>query len=670
MAFSVRFTCIALTCLIFTPTRLAQSRVDALGDPLPEGAIARVGTTRMRHFSLPDQLCCGLSCMAWSLDGKMIATTSFAGPVGVQARLWEIPSGKPLSVLENNEQYGPSFAVFSPDGKMLAAAGREKIILWDVATGKELGQLSGHKAEVDALAYLESGKTIVSVSRDGTVIWWDLVSRKKVREWHMLADEPKRNDNDEPFDAEIHNARFSIDGTILAVDKWWSAELANSMAIVLDLNARKELWREDTHGKGSIFAFASDGKRLAMSGGGISLRDVASGRHLAATTEPSSSWGMECSPNGKTVAISTTMGVVFWSPDDKVPLRKYSINESGIPTYSPDGKLVAVSSFLTLRLLDADSLKPVVLWPSYDFRDGSELRFSSDWRRLFVSVYDPTAWAYHTAAIDTATWRQHSEIPASKLLADRQAASPDHTLCVAWDGKHRDSLFDTKTAKVLAHLDAPDVGFNGQHHGFFSPRASLYVMEDLDGQKKAISNLFAIPSGKRLCQLPFEGYSLAWTFSADESRVAFVEWETGIIHVHATDTGKLLWKSDPAEAKCKWVWSALALSPDGNMLAAQTENAPIVKIWDLRTGKEHRSLVHREESRAACLAWSPDNRMLAVGGFGNFVRLWEVASAQLRREFRGHACPARCLAFLPDGGILVSGSEDGTLLVWNTLADE
>src|SRR5580704_8630557 len=93
-----------LACLAFTPAMLAQSRVDALGDPLPEGAIARVGTTRMRHFSLPDKLCFGLGCIAWSPDGKTIATTSLAsGRVGVQARLWEASTGKPLNLLEKNE---------------------------------------------------------------------------------------------------------------------------------------------------------------------------------------------------------------------------------------------------------------------------------------------------------------------------------------------------------------------------------------------------------------------------------------------------------------------------------------------------------------------------------------------------------------------------------------
>jgi len=680
--YSVRFACAMLTCLIISPTLFGQPRVDALGDPLPEGAIARVGTTRMRHFSFPDRLCFGLGCMAWSPDGKMIATTSFfSGRVGAQAKLWDA-NGKTLSVLENNELYGPSFIRFSPNNKTLAAAGREKIILWDVATGRELGQLLGHATEVDALAYQEAGNTIVSVSADGVVLWWDAATRKTVREWHILAKEPKKNDKGEPFDMRIYNARFSNDGTILALEKWWTADkgfrrAGATMAIVFDLKARKELWREDTNGYGCTFAFTSDGKRLVMSGGSISLRDTPTGNQLALMKEIGNAWGMDYSPNGKTVAIATGGGIAFWSPNDKVPLRHYPINESSTaPSYSPDGKRVAVSSSLTFRILDADNGKPVVLWPGFAFGDSSKLPLSVNGRSLFAPVYDPTAWAYHTAAIDTATWRQVSALKdESKKFPGFQSATPDQTMCVARDGKHRDALVDMKTGKVLTRLDAPDVA-SQLHQGFFSTRATMYVKHDLSQRNEnntleETDTLFAIPSGKRLCQLRLKDWTFAWTFSADESRVAFVEWTTGIIRVHATDDGKLVWKSAPVQGKWRWVWSALALSPDGNLLAAQTENAGVVQVWDLKTGKLHRSLTPGvREFHSACLAWSPDNRVLAVGGFDNTVQLWEVASGQIRREFRGHMGPARCLTYLPDGELLVSGSEDATLLVWKTLPDK
>src|SRR6266404_6175726 len=130
---SVRMVAAVLAWLVCMPAVLAQSRVDALGDPLPEGAVARLVTTRMRHFSTSDHYCWGVGCMAWSPDGKTIATTSYSDEIGVEARLWEASTGKSLSPLEDNTHYGPSFVCFTPDNKALAAAARDKIVLWDVA---------------------------------------------------------------------------------------------------------------------------------------------------------------------------------------------------------------------------------------------------------------------------------------------------------------------------------------------------------------------------------------------------------------------------------------------------------------------------------------------------------------------------------------------------------
>jgi WD40 repeat protein len=185
-----------------------------------------------------------------------------------------------------------------------------------------------------------------------------------------------------------------------------------------------------------------------------------------------------------------------------------------------------------------------------------------------------------------------------------------------------------------------------------------------------VATLFAIPSGKRLCQFRFgRGGEMrpCWSFSADESRVAFVERRTKMIHVHDTTTGKLLRQFGAAAEEV-----SLALSPDGNLLAVWTNGSRDVQVQDVRTAKHYRSLALQEKARErdeACLAWSPDNSLLAVGGVGNAVRLWDVASGRVRREFHGHQAEATCLAFSPDGRLLASAGQDTTLLVWKVLPD-
>lgn len=47
------------------------------------------------------------------------------------------------------------------------------------------------------------------------------------------------------------------------------------------------------------------------------------------------------------------------------------------------------------------------------------------------------------------------------------------------------------------------------------------------------------------------------------------------------------------------------------------------------------------------------------------IKVWEVATGQLRKEFVGHTGDITSLAFSDDGRLLASGSRDTTVLVWD-----
>jgi WD40 repeat protein len=105
-------------------------RTDLYGDPLPPGALVRMGTVQLRHVP-------GGVNSAFSPDGKILATADGNAP-----RLWDMGSGKLLrQVKENHEWWGP--VLFSPDGKLLASACNESLYLLDTATGKPVCRIPG-----------------------------------------------------------------------------------------------------------------------------------------------------------------------------------------------------------------------------------------------------------------------------------------------------------------------------------------------------------------------------------------------------------------------------------------------------------------------------------------------------------------------------------------------
>jgi len=122
---------------------------------------------------------------------------------------------------------------------------------------------------------------------------------------------------------------------------------------------------------------------------------------------------------------------------------------------------------------------------------------------------------------------------------------------------------------------------------------------------------------------------------------------------------------------------AITFAPDGKTLASLGEDG-FIKLWTVATGKQRlrirgtggaagkRHLRAGETGHeACCVAFSPDGKLLASGQEDGSVRFWDPATGKEVGRLLGHRWRVLSIAFSGDGKKLISGSDDGTALIWD-----
>ncbi len=111
---------------------------------------------------------------------------------------------------------------------------------------------------------------------------------------------------------------------------------------------------------------------------------------------------------------------------------------------------------------------------------------------------------------------------------------------------------------------------------------------------------------------------------------------------------------------------SIEFRPDGAMLSSVGFDGS-VNIWELAKRPENR-FVPRGSERVLCVAFSPDNRVLAVGSQTAAVTLHDLVADRswAIEDTIAASAGASCLAFAPDGATLAVGQPDGKISLWDT----
>lgn len=427
-------------------------------------------------------------------------------------------------------------------------------------------------------------------------------------------------------------------------------------------------------------AISPDGKLLASTDGTDTITwDIATGSRLKTLKNPYQKFGTNhrhgkhllFSPSGQYLAgvDDKWVGIIIWDIASGEPIQRLEgFTHLGCNlSFSPDEKHLAFGSDEdTIIICNIASGRRI---RTLDNTEGVALVSFSPNGKLLVScsiggsikVWDDAGKCIREKALDEA-WK----LTSYRLLYLR--FSPDLSLLAFLDLNDNIKILDLSSFQYIKVInwDKPKYG---EPCMAFLPNRQLALAAANDGVHCNCINIWDIDSNELLRTLRGHVYSLSSVeVSPDGSQ---------LISASTNDRTIRIWDMDPEVDDSKmWegrgeYYSPMAFSTDGSKFAsAYRENS--IAILDTATSGRVQTLIGHQGA-IGCIASSSDGKLLASASSDNNVKVWNIAENACIQTFEGHIGEITSVKFSPDSQRLASASyvklsqeaNDHTIRIWD-----